>query len=447
MYGLGASGLAATDLLRSKGVSVVACDDRPATELNTERLAADELIAGGALTALPSDVDLVVVSPGVAVDRPLLEDARRRAVPVLAEIELAFHYLENPLLAITGSNGKSTTTALVGALLEGAGREAEVCGNIGVPMSARIEGSQARIFVVEVSSFQLEHCVSFRPNAGALLNVTPDHLDRHHTLEEYFRAKTRLFRCQSAGDVAILNADDPLARECPTPSGVRRRLFSRHQHVEDGCYLKGTSVVEVSPDSEERTLFELKQLTLAGDQNLENAMAAALLARSVDERLALEVGLGAFRGLAHRLERVGEIGGVTFFDDSKATNPAATERSLSAFRGSSVHLILGGRHKGADFESLRQAVGDKVRRVYLIGEAADELAGVLAGTAPVLQVGTLEKAVTESARRARSGESVLLSPACASFDQFRNFEHRGDVFKALVSSLISRWSETGGAHG
>jgi len=447
VYGLGLSGRAAARLLLSHGVSVVGVDEKREADLDggLVAIAADpgfELHAGRLLAGLPEAVDGVVVSPGVPLDRPLLEDARRRGVPVIAEVELAFPFLDGPVLAITGSNGKSTTTAMTGDVLRAAGRAVEVCGNIGRPLTDALRSAapgteSGRVFVVELSSFQIEGIQTFRPKAAALLNVSEDHLDRYGSLAAYAAAKKRLFRDMGPGDVAIANADDPATIDLAT--GARRRLFSRLGPVDDGCFLDGGRVVEIEPGAPPRQLFADDDVPLAGVQNLENAMAAALLARAAGAAPeAIRSGLRGFRGLPHRLERVAEAGGVAWYDDSKGTNPGATAKAIEGFADGTVHLILGGRNKGADLASLAPVVRRKARRAYLIGEAAPELERALAGAVPCEVAGTLERAVAAAAAAARPGEAVVLSPACASFDQFRNFHHRGEVFQGLVRALAER---------
>jgi UDP-N-acetylmuramoylalanine--D-glutamate ligase len=445
VYGLGISGRAALRLLTAGGVAVMGVDDRDAGELELSDLGSPEalwLLLGEEVPAqLPPEVDAVVVSPGVPPERPLLEDARRRGVPVVSEVELAFHYARGPVVGITGSNGKSTTTALAGALLETAGHTVSVCGNIGHPFAAAVmePGPAERIFVVELSSFQLEHLHDFHPRAAAWLNLAPDHMNRYRDLAEYAAAKQSLLDCLEAGDTAVLNFDDPHVAKAPTRG--RRRFFSRRGRVADGCWLDGDRVLEADPETGEATeLFRRGDVPLAGEHNLENAMAAALLARAAAEvpPEALRRGLAGFAGLPHRMQKVGEIGGVVYFDDSKGTNPAATVRSLEGLPDGRVHLILGGQGKGADFGELAPWVRRKARRLYLVGEAAAELETVLADTAPAERTGTLERAVGSAAEHAGAGEVVLLSPACASFDQFRNFAHRGERFQQLVAEAAGR---------
>ena len=438
VYGLGISGLAAARFLLARGVEIVAVDGKRREDLELGELAGDaRLTILDESAALPA-VDGVVVSPGVPLDRPLLAEAQRRGIPVIAEVELAFPFLDGPVVAITGSNGKSTTTALAGAMLRASGLAAEVCGNIGEPLVGKVDGPAGRIFVVELSSFQIEGLVTFKPTAAALLNIAEDHLDRYGSLAVYAAAKKALFRGMDATGIAVLNADDPATLDLAT--AARRRLFSRRGAVADGCWADGDRVLEVeagvASSSSGAELFAVADLPLAGVQNLENAMAAALLARAVGAPAAgIRAGLADFHGLPHRLERVAEVAGIGWYDDSKGTNPAATAKSLEGFADSSVHLILGGRNKGADLAVLAPLVRAKARQVYLIGEAAPELAAALGDAAPVERSGTLAAAVAAAASRARAGESVVLSPACASFDQFRNFSHRGEVFQSLVQAL------------
>jgi UDP-N-acetylmuramoylalanine--D-glutamate ligase len=433
VYGLGLSGRAAARLLLARGAAVLAVDDK---EVDAGDLAGRiELLPAGA-AELPAGVDLVVVSPGVPLGRPLLAAARRRSVPVIAEVELAFPFLDGPVVAITGSNGKSTTTALTGAMLRAAGFSVEVCGNIGEPLADKVEGPPGRVFVVELSSFQIESIVTFEPRVAALLNLSQDHLDRYPSMAEYGAAKKRLFRDMSPEGVAVLNADDPLASRVATRA--RQRLFSRLARVDDGCFAAADGrVIEADPGAGEAELFRAADVPLAGVQNLENAMAAALLARALGaEPAAIRAALAGFTGLPHRLQRVGERGGVAFYDDSKGTNPGATQKAIEGFADGTVHLILGGRNKDADLAALTPMIRRKARRAYLIGEAAGDFERALGGAVPFEIAETLERAVRSAAGRARAGEAVVLSPACASFDQFKSFGHRGEVFQALVRDIV-----------
>jgi len=444
VYGLGVSGLAAARLLRAREIDVVGVDRRPESELDLGSLSEDRglaVVAESDAQTLPDGVDGVVVSPGVPSDKPILVEARAAGVPVIGEIELAAACLTGELVAITGSNGKSTTTALAGALLEAGGFEVEVVGNIGIPLSDRAVDDPDRIYVAELSSFQLEGIEEFRARTSALLNLSDDHLDRHGDFEGYASAKGRIFENQVGEDIAILNGDDENVVAMSVPA--RRRLFSRRAPVDDGCWFDGDRVVEVRPGKPEVELFRRSDLTLSGVHNLENAMAAALVARSFEvEPRSLQQGLQAFRGLPHRLELVASHAEVEFYDDSKGTNVGATVRSLEGFDPGSVHLILGGRAKGASFGDLREPVARACRRVYLVGEAAVEIEHALAAVVPMECAVNLPAAVARAAESAEPGDVVLLSPACASFDQYRNFAARGEHFQELVD----QWVE-GVAHG
>ncbi len=463
VYGLGLSGRAAARLLLARGVTVVGLDDRPSMEIDPQQQALRELIqheafelraefdtgsdAAGATSTLLSRIDAIVVSPGVPPSKPLLSAARRAGLPVVAEVELAFPLLAGPVLGITGTNGKSTTTELAGAMLRAAGQAVEVCGNIGQPLSDRVSGepgrgAEGRCFVVELSSFQLEALSTFRCRAAALLNVTPDHLDRYADFDAYAGAKKAIFERQEADDVAVLNADDPwiaawIENGCPGMHGTaRRRTFSHRAPVADGCYLDGDAIIEVQPESAPVELFRRTDVHLSGLHNLENAMAAALLARARGAAPQhLRRALADFRPLPHRMQVVRELDGVAWYDDSKGTNAAATAKSLADLPDGTVHLILGGVHKGDDLSDLRELVQRKVRRLYLIGEAKSAFQQAFAGAAPCEDSVTLESAVQRASRVARAGEAVLLSPACASYDQFQSYAHRGRRFCELVAAL------------
>lgn len=449
VYGLGVSGRAAASFLRGRGVAVLAVDDRDPAQLELSGWAQDpgiqepgiqdqgvEISWAAELNQLPRDIDGVVVSPGVPGDRPLLEAARRSSLAVIGEVELAFPFLGGPVVAITGSNGKSTTTALTGGMLEGAGRQAIVCGNFGRPLVDCVD-EDGDVFVTELSSFQLESVDTFRPRAAALLNLSPDHLDRHGTLAAYAAAKASIFANQQASDIAVLNADDPLVVEVAAGAGgARRRFFSSSGAVADGCYVEDGIVVEVAPGEGKRTLFASSDVPVPGTHNLENAMASALLARALGARAEqLATGLAAFRGLPHRVEKILDHGGVAWYDDSKGTNIGATRKSLEGFADDSVHLILGGRGKGADLGELEDAIRRKARRLYLIGESAPDFELAFGTHVATELSGSLDCAVVAAASRAVSGEVVLLSPACSSFDQYENYERRGEHFQQLVHGL------------
>jgi UDP-N-acetylmuramoylalanine--D-glutamate ligase len=438
VYGMGRSGLAATRLLRSRGVAVVGIDAR--RDVMMADLDGDpgiELRLGVEDAPLPSGIDGVVLSPGVPASSPLVREAEARGVPVIAEVELAFPFLDGTVVAITGSNGKSTTATLTAAMLEEAGRPAVLCGNIGEPLAGQVDGPSGRVFVVELSSFQLETVRRFRADAAALLNVTPDHLDRYADFAAYAAAKARIFERQDESSTAVLNADDPeVAAVGGGIARARRRWFSLRGAVEDGCFVNGEAVVEAAPGRPPQELFRVAEMAMVGSHNVENAMAASLLALAAGgDRASLRPVVTRFDGLPHRTRRVRERGGVAWYDDSKGTNVGATQKSLEGFSDGSVHLVLGGLGKGQDFAPLRDTVRRKAKAVYLIGAAAAEIDAALAGVVTVRRSGTLERAVASAAAAAQRGDVVLLSPACASFDQFTDFTHRGRRFQELVAAL------------
>ncbi|HEX2464358.1 MAG TPA: UDP-N-acetylmuramoyl-L-alanine--D-glutamate ligase [Thermoanaerobaculia bacterium] len=437
VYGMGKSGLAATRLLRARDVAVVAVDARHDVALgDLESDPMIELRLGAETIPLPPGIDGMVLSPGVPVSSPLVREAERRSLPVIAEVELAFPFLDGTVVAITGSNGKSTTATLTAAMLEESGVDAVLCGNIGEPLAAQVDGPPGRSFVVELSSFQLETVRTFRADAAALLNVTPDHMDRYPDFAAYAAAKARIFERQDERSVAVLNADDP--ETVAIGAGVasaRRRWFSLRRPVEDGCYLDSGAVVEASA-GRAAELFAVAEVAMVGSHNVENAMAASLLALAAGgDRASLRRVVGRFDGLPHRTRRIRERRGVAWYDDSKGTNVGATLKSLEGFPDRSVHLILGGVGKGQDFAPLREAVARKAKAVYLIGAAAREIELALAGAATAKRSATLERAVAEANAAASGGDVVLLSPACASFDQFTDFTHRGRRFQELVGAL------------
>ncbi len=387
--------------------------------------------------------DLIVVSPGVPWDLPHLVAARERGIPVVPEIEVAGWLLGGRLIGITGTNGKTTTTALLGKVLEASGFDTFVCGNIGVPLISAVGRAAPETMVVtELSSFQLEGIQTFHPNVAVLLNITPNHLDRHASFEIYIRAKAQILSNLSAEDFAVLNADDPTVMSlAPVAGKCRRIFFSRRQDLPEGVFLAGGHV-RYRVGGLERSLMQVNDVGLRGAFNLENLLAAAAAACVLGADFgALRQAVRDFRGVEHRLEWVIKVREVDFFNDSKATSVDAAAKALSAFEGG-VHLILGGKDKGAPFAPLRPLIGSRARAAYLIGAAAPRLREELAGAVELVQSGDLETAVREAFRRAQPGEVILLSPACASFDQFQDFEHRGRVFKE-IAQRIAREAEPG----
>jgi UDP-N-acetylmuramoylalanine--D-glutamate ligase len=442
VIGAGKSGVASANFLAGRGTSVVLADANANPSLP---FTLDDRVVrafGTEDDALLDDVGLIVISPGVPMTIPLLQRANALAIPVIGEIELAFRYMKGTIIAITGSNGKSTTTALIGEILKVAGRRPIVAGNIGNPLIAAIDLDHPRTYVLELSSFQLEAVESFHANVALLLNITPDHMDRYPNFAAYAAAKHRIFRNQDAGDTAILNAsvsdgrwqmadggvDATPSAICHPPSAARVLRFSASEKAD--AFLDGDEMVL----GDRR--IPRASLKLQGNANVENALAAWLAARAagVDD-VDVQIAFGTFTGLPHRMVLVRELDGVRWINDSKGTNVDATLKSLEGFASSSVILILGGKDKAGEFERMRELVQSKTRTVLTIGKAADRIGEALEGAAAIVPAHDMQRAVDWARANAKSGEVVLLSPACASFDQYRNFEHRGEHFEELVRAL------------
>lgn len=438
VVGLARTGIATALFCAERGARVTATEARAEAEISEAaaklRAAGVALELGGHRAETFAEQDLIVPSPGVPPTMAALAAARAIGVPVWSEIELAWRFLRGRLICVTGSNGKTTTTSLIGHILETAHLPVQVAGNIGTPLISRVDlSSDSSFTVVEASSFQLECISAFRPDIAVLLNVTPDHLDRHGSMEAYGRAKARMFENQTEEDAAVINADDAVAPQyAPSNPGVY--WFSRTKHVASGCYLRGEEIV-FRHDGVESVLLERKVIGLRGSHNTENVLGAATAAKLAGvEPAAIAEGVRTFAGVEHRIEYVATISGVEYFNDSKATNVDATLKALDAFSGNVV-VILGGKDKGSDFGILRQTLRSRSRLALLIGSAADKIETQLAGAIPVERAETLDRAVEIASRRARPGDVVLLAPACASFDQFENYEQRGRVFKRLVREL------------
>jgi UDP-N-acetylmuramoylalanine--D-glutamate ligase len=442
VVGLARSGIAAAALLRLKGAVVTVTDARPAPEFGAQlpELLAQKVGIELGVHRLETFLsqDLIVVSPGVPWDLAQLQAARERGIQVYPEVEVASWFLEGTLVGITGTNGKTTTTTLLGKIFEASGVSTFVGGNIGVPLISAVnripEGS---VLVVELSSFQLEAAQDFRSHVAVLLNLTPNHLDRHPSFEAYCSAKAQIFRNQTADDYAILNADDRNVMALAPAIAGTKVFFSRQRELADGLFLDGDNVVYRIRNLE-RVILRRQDVRLRGDFNLENVLAATAAACVLGAEFdAIREAVSEFRGVEHRLEFVREIVGVEFYNDSKATSVDATVNALSAFEGG-VHVILGGKDKGAPYEPLRGMIEGRVKNVFLIGAAAERIAKELAGAAEFTYSGDLEAATRHAFERAEPGDVVLLAPACASFDQFRDFEHRGRAFKEIVELLARK---------
>ncbi|MFQ5877384.1 MAG: UDP-N-acetylmuramoyl-L-alanine--D-glutamate ligase [Acidobacteriota bacterium] len=442
VIGAARSGLALTRFLVARGASVVLTDLRGAGELGPEvaglRRSGVELQLGGHDVPTLLGADLVAVSPGVPLAAPPLAEARRKGARIVAEVELASRFLRGTLIGISGSNGKSTTTALTAHLLSGAGLRAIACGNLGTPLSDLIESDAPdRHYVVELSSFQLEGIDTLRPRIAVLLNLSPDHQDRYPDARAYYAAKRRIFLNQRRFDHAVLNRDDPTVWRSAGSLRARVHPFSRAAPPPGGAGISGGRIV-LRPRGRKGGEVPIGAIPLFGDHNLDNAMAALLVADICGvptERAAAAI--RSFRALPHRLERVAEVGGVAYFNDSKATNVGATRSSLASFPGGVV-LILGGRDKGGDFRGLVPAIRERVTHLVLMGESRDRIAEQVGEVVPTTRVEGMAEAVEAARQAAPPRGVVLLAPGCASFDRYAGFEQRGDDFRRRVLALAAR---------
>ena len=438
VVGLARTGVATALFCAERGARVAATDTRSADELgdcvSKLRDAGVQLQLGGYSDAILHGQELVVPSPGVPADAPLLIHARDLKITVWSEIELASWFLHGRLIGITGSNGKTTTTTLVDHILRHAGFATVLAGNIGTPLIAQAnKTAEGTVTVAELSSFQLELIETFRPSIAVLLNLTPDHLDRHKTFSAYAAAKARIFENQIEEDAAILNLDDAASREI-VPSRPQVFWFSRKTNVEQGAFVSNGKLI-FRRNNEEEEILNCDEISLSGAHNLENVLAATIAARLAGvqpPRIAEAV--HSFAGVEHRIEFVAEIHGARYYNDSKATNVDATLKALEAFPGRII-VILGGKDKASDYSPLRELLRERTILALLIGSVAEKIERQIAGSVAIERAGTLERAVQIATCTAQPGDVVLLAPACASFDQFQNYEHRGRVFKELVRQL------------
>jgi UDP-N-acetylmuramoylalanine--D-glutamate ligase len=444
VVGAAKSGLAAARFLLDRGARVIVTDNRNPDALKGEiDSLCNRINAPGELSLELgqhrvdsfANADMVVVSPGVPLSLSYFDASRRAGIPIISEIELAFRHLNGKIIGITGSNGKTTTTTLVSELLIGSGMKGHVAGNIGIPLVSLADSSTPEdVYAVELSSFQLESIREFRPFIGSILNLTPDHMDRYAGFEDYIAAKRRIFMNQTKTDFAVLNAQDPRTAEMAKEMPAQSVLFSRLQTLGHGAFLRKDRVI-FRDGQRENDLFPVSAITLKGAHNVENVLAAcamAILAGAAPE--SLEESIRKFKGVEHRIEWVAEMDGIQYYNDSKATNVDATIKSIEAFAGN-IHLILGGRDKAGDFTALRPLVQERVKHIVLIGEAAGKIRKALDGAVDMSDASSMEDAVSHCRNFAKPGDTVLLAPACASFDMFQNYEHRGHAFKNAVLGL------------
>ena len=443
VVGLGKSGVASALFLKAHGARVTVSDTKSGDDLRNEiPTLLDHGITvetGGHGERTFRGQDLIVVSPGVPIDAAPLVQARSLGEMVIGEIELAAQFLPGPIVAITGSNGKTTTTTLAGEILAAAGLLTLVGGNIGTPAISLAERAKPEsVVVLEVSSFQLETIRTFHPKVAVVLNVTPDHLDRHRTLEAYVDAKARIFENQRSEDFAVLNADDPTCVGMAKRTQARVFWFSRQREVKQGAWVRDGAIVFQDGSGHEKTvqreIMLASEIPLKGAHNLENVLAAVsagILMGCAPEKIRQAV--LDFKAVEHRLEFVATVRGVDYYNDSKATNVDATIKALESFPAN-IHLILGGKDKGSDYSVLNDLLRQRVKRVYTIGVAAAKIESQIKNV-EVVHAETLENALGKANAAAEPGDVVLLAPACASFDQFKNYEQRGQVFKEIVRGL------------
>jgi UDP-N-acetylmuramoylalanine--D-glutamate ligase len=441
VVGLGKSGLSAAMFLREQGARVTVSDTRSAVALAKEipaLLEAGIMVESGGHGLLTfRRQDLIVVSPGVPMDTPEVKQVVAFGLPVIGELELASRYLQGQVVAITGSNGKTTTTTLMGKIFSDAGVPTLVGGNIGLPVIDLVaKSTQETVSVLEVSSFQLETVEEFHPWIAVVLNITPDHLDRHGSFESYAAAKARITERQVAEDFLVLNAEDKATQMVALKTKAQVFWFSGRRPIKQGAFVHGESILFLPREGvKAEPVMPVSDIHLKGSHNVENVLAAvcaARLARIPAESIRASV--AEFAAVEHRLELVKVVNGVEFYNDSKATNVDAAMKAVASFPGG-IHLILGGKDKDSDYRLMSRMLKERVKIVYTIGSAAEKIERELQGVVKIVPAETLQVAVAKAAKAATIGDVVLLSPACSSFDQFENYEQRGRVFRQLVNEL------------
>jgi UDP-N-acetylmuramoylalanine--D-glutamate ligase len=443
VVGFARSGLSAANFLLERGGRVTITDTKTEEELKdyiSQLIMPATLSLGGHQIEDFLDADFIVLSPGVPSNLPALQQASERDIPICSEVELAYRFLEGNIIGVTGSNGKTTTTTLIGELFQKAGRECVMAGNIGSPLIQFVDTAPASTettFVVELSSFQLENIEKFKCDIALILNVSPDHQDRYDRFEDYVQAKEQIFLNQTDEDYAVINADNPFTAKMAGRRPARVLLYSRKQDLKEGVFVRNGSI-QVIWEGHQQCLMPVDEIRLKGGHNLENILAATAAGylSGLDREVMIET-FRSFAGLEHRLEWVRELNGVAFYNDSKATNMDSAAQALQAFTEPLI-LIMGGKDKGADFKVLRPSVSDKVRLLVLLGAAADKISDSLGNHVATVRAQDMEQAVELAFESAFPGDVVLLAPGCTSFDMFDDFEHRGRVFKENVNALKKR---------
>lgn len=453
VVGLGMTGLATARFLHHHGAAVTVTDMASEEALVSSALELRQMgirteLGGHCWESFESS-DLIVLSPGVPHTHDFLTGARQKGIPVIGEIELAFRFIRDPIIAITGTNGKTTTTSLLGNMLSQCGMRVFVGGNIGNPLIGYVDREErADWIVLEISSFQLDTIDTFRPDIGVLLNITADHLDRYVDMAGYAASKGRIFQNQTPEDIAIINGADPWVLSETRRSRSRKWVFNGPSNLEEGAWIAENELMLSFSSCPHRKAhfpcehtdfeslrFDLHKSRLYGKHNQENISAAVMAAVAAGGNIQdIQFALGQFKGLSHRIEYVQTVNGVTYVDDSKATNVDAVYRALESFQGSVV-LIMGGRDKGGDYRILKKVIQGHVKLLILLGEAGELIAGALGDLAPTVRVASMQEAVATAHHAASPGDIVLLSPACSSFDMFRSYAHRGDVFQCEVDKL------------
>jgi UDP-N-acetylmuramoylalanine--D-glutamate ligase len=441
ILGMARSGLATARFFNEKGYDVIISDIKQNAQLQEEinemkKIGVNYYVGGHPLELL-ENVGLVVPSPGIPLEIPIIQSARQQGIPVLGELELGYTITKSKVIAITGTNGKTTTTTLIGEILKNDGKNAAIAGNIGLPViqigDKRPVGSY---LVIEVSSFQLETIETFRPFISVILNITQDHLNRHGSFENYIKAKYRIFENQQTVDYTVVNVDDPLLKDVPSLTEANTVLFSRTKELERGVFVRN-GVVVVSDGSRVHAVCKVKDIAIKGSHNLENVLAAVAVAWLCKTNFnSLAETLKSFQGVEHRLEYVDNVNGVRFINDSKGTNPDAASKAIEAIE-QPIILIAGGYDKGGDFDGFVKTFGDRVKGMVVIGQTAEKIAMVAEsiGLKSIKRANDMGEAVITAYDMAKPGYCVLLSPACASWDMFNDFEHRGRVFKQAVKGL------------